>query len=420
MADGSVSRRTVLKSAAAAGLGFGIPAFIPRMGAAADEIRIGLVEPSTGIYATYGEYERAGIELAREQWNAKGGVMGRQVVTFAEDDQNDPGVGVQKANKLVQQDKCVSLIGTINSGISLSVEGAATALNVMFIDSGGHTDDVTGKNCSWNTFRVCHSTWMETHATGYDLAQRFGKNWYIITPDYAFGHSLLAGYEDVAKKVGVKITNDMVPLSLTDFSPYLTKVQAAKPSLLIVLVQGDQFVNCLKQAAAFGITKTIPLGGPQVELEAVEALPVSARVGYWGLEWYYKSPLCVGAPGSLGHKFVTDYRKKFNQTPSARSAFGYIAMDRTLWSMQQAKSTDPVKTCRALEDAKFQTIFQGTTYFRKEDHQLMWPMWIAKIRPNGSPGDKTDLFDVVGRQEAAKIEQTVAEKAKVCTIKYPS
>ena len=103
--------------------------------------------------------------------------MGRKVVTFAEDDANDPGVGVQKARKLVQQNNCVALIGTINSGISLSVSGAANSLGVLFMDSGGHPDDVTGKNCNWNTFRVCHSTWMETHATGVDLAERFGKKW---------------------------------------------------------------------------------------------------------------------------------------------------------------------------------------------------------------------------------------------------
>jgi branched-chain amino acid transport system substrate-binding protein len=421
MAIRTVSRKTVLKGAVAATAGFGIPAFLPRIGEAAANLAIGLVEPTTGIYATYGEYERAGIAMAVDEWNARGGVLGRKVVTFAEDDQNDPGVGVQKARKLVQQDKCVALIGTINSGISLSVSGAANSLGVMFMDSGGHTDDVTGKNCTWNTFRVCHSTWMETHATGFDLAQRFGKKWYLITPDYAFGHSLFTGYQDVAKKIGVEIVaNDLVPLTLTDFSPYLTKVQAAKPSLLLVLNQGDQFVNALKQAASFGIPKSIAIGGPQVELEAVEALPKEARVGFWGVEWYYNSPLSVGPAGSAGHKFVAGYKKRFGKTPSARSAFGYIAMDRVLWSMAEAKSTDSVKACRALENSHFKSIFAGSAYFRKEDHQLMWPMLIGQIQPNGTPGDKDNVFKILGSQAADKIEQSVADKAKVCTIAYPS
>ena len=417
----TISRKTVLKSAVAATTAFGIPAFLPRIGDAAAELAIGLVEPTTGIYATYGEYERAGIAMAVDEWNARGGVMGRKVVTVAEDDANDPGVGVQKARKLVQQNNCVALIGTINSGISLSVSGAANSLGVLFMDSGGHTDDVTGKNCNWNTFRVCHSTWMETHATGVDLAQRFGKKWYLITPDYAFGHSLYDGYVDVAKKLGVEIiANDLVPLTLTDFSPVLTKVQAAKPSLLIVLNQGDQFVNALKQASAFGIAKSTPIGGPQCELEAVEALPVEARVGFWGVEWYYDSPLSVGPAGTPGRKFAADYKKRYGKTASARSAFGYISMDRVLWSMAEAKSTDALKTCRALENSKFNSIFQGSAYFRKEDHQLMWPMLIGEIQPNGTPGDKDNLFKIIGSQPADKVEQTVAEKAKVCTITYPS
>jgi len=417
--DRSISRTTVLKSAAAAGLGFGVPAFLPRIGSAADELPIGVIEPSTGIYATYGEYERAGIALAMDRWNARGGVMGRKVTTYIEDDQNDPGVGVQKARKLVQQNKCVALLGTINSGISLSVEGAAAALGVIFIDSGGHTDDVTGKNCSWQTFRICKSTWMETHATGFDLAQRFGKKWSIITPDYAFGHSLLDGYTDVAKRLGIEITNDLVPLTLTDFSPYLTKVQAAKPSLFLALVQGDQFVTCLKQAAAFGITKNIPIGGPQCELEAMEALPPEARVGFWGVEWYYNSPLCVGTGDTLGRKFAADYKKKYNKTPSARSAFGYIAMDRMLWAMSEAKSTDAIKVARKLENAPFSSIFEGRSYFRKIDHQLMWPMYIAEMRPNGTPKDKDDLFNVLAAQQADKIEQPPELKASICKMSFP-
>jgi hypothetical protein len=73
-----------------------------------------------------------------------------------------------------------------------------------------------------------------------------------------------------------------------------------------------------------------------------------------------------------------------------------------------------------MEGEKFQSIFAGTSYYRKEDHQLMWPMWVAQIRPNGTPGDPYDLFDVVDTHEADAIEQSVAEKAKVCTMNYPS
>lgn len=421
MVQKSVSRDTFIKGAgfAAASAAIGIPAFIPSIGEAADPIKIGLLEPATGTYAVEGELETRGYQMAVDMWNKRGGVMGRKVELVSEDEQSDPGVGVQKARKLVNQDKCVALGGTVSSGVSLSVSAAANALNVIFVDSGGHSDDVTGKDCKWNTFRTCHSTWMETHATGFALGKKFGKRWYMITPDYAFGHALENGFKAVLQKIGGTIVgNDLTPLGTTDFSSYLTKVEAAKPDLLLVLVQGQDYINCLKQINQYGLMKKIPIGGPQVELEVLWALPPEARGGYWGVEYHYNSDLVLGK-SKAAHDFVADYRKKFNQPPSARPVFGYISADRMLTAMAEAKSTEAAKVAKAMEGTKFQTILEGTHYYRKEDHQLMWPMFVAEIRPNGTPTDKYDVLNVLDRQEPESIEQSIAEKAKTCTISYP-
>ncbi len=423
MSDLTLDRKRFVKAAAitSAGLVTGFPAILPSRAFAADVLKVGLDYEYTGVYAAYAQSETRGAEMAMDAWNAKGGVMGgTKVTTVAEDNNNNPGVAVEKARKLINQDKCPVLMGTINSGVSIAVAGAANALNTLFIDSGGHSDDVTGKACNWSTFRTCHSTWMETHATGNSLAKKFGKKWYMIIPDYAFGHALEAGYRDVANKIGVTfVGTDLTPLGTTDFSPYLTKVEAAKPDLLLVLVQGDDFVNCLKQANSFGLVKKLPIGGPQVELEAVWALPDAARVGYWGVEWYYKGASVIGTGNKLANDFIATYTKKYSTPPTARSAFGYITMDRLLWAVNEAKGTDAVKLAKTLAGAKFRTVFEGETYYRAEDHQLMWPMWLGSVRPQGTPTDKYDVFDIIDRQEAADIEQSVAEKAKVCTMSFP-
>jgi hypothetical protein len=87
--------------------------------------------------------------------------------------------------------------------------------------------------------------------------------------------------------------------------------------------------------------------------------------------------------------------------------------------MNDAKSTDSAKVARALEGAKFDSIFEGTAYFRKEDHQLMWPMWFGEVRREGANGDKDDLFDISDVHQADAIELSIAEKAKICTLSYP-
>ena len=415
-------RRFIQAASAGAALAADFPAFIPRLGEAAETIKIGIVDSETGTYAFLGENEIKGYQFAADEWNRRGGVMGRKLELVVEDEASDPGVAAQKAHKLIDQDKVVALAGTISSASSLSVSGVANGSGILYIDSGGHTDDVTGKACHWNTFRTCHSTWMETHATGLSLSTRldFGKRWYMVTPDYAYGHALEAGYRDVAANVGATLVGDeLTPLGTTDFSSYLTKIDAAKPQVILVLVQGDDFTNCMKQINSFGLLEKYKIGGPQVELEPLWSLPPQARAGYFGIEWYYKSDVTLGKGNELAQRFVSDYIKRNNQPPTARAAFAYITLDRMATAMTEAKSTDSVKVARAIEGVRFRSIFNGEGYYRKEDHQLMWPMWIAKIRPNGTPGDKYDLFDVVDMQPADKIEQSVADKAKICTLQYP-
>ena len=424
MSDGKLDRKSFLTTAAitSAGLVTGFPAILPSRAFAADTLKVGMNEEYTGVYAAYAQSETRGALMAMDAWNARGGVMGGTKVELIQaDNNNNPGTAVEKTRQLVLVQKCPVLMGTINSADSLAVSGAANALNVFYIDSGGHADAVTGEKCAYSTFRTCHSTWMETHATGYSLAKKFGKKWYMIIPDYAFGHALQAGYHAVGKQIGVEfVGEDLTPLGTTDFSPYLTKVLAAKPDLLLVLVQGDDFVNCLKQTTQYGIVGKVPIGGPQVELEAVWALPKEARVGYWGVEWYYKGASVLGSGNKLADDFVAAYHKKYNEPPTARSAFGYITMDRMLWTVNEAKSTNAAKMAKTLEGAKFQSIWEGGGYYRDVDHQLMWPMWVGQIRAQGTAEDKYDIFDIVDRQEAEAIEQSAAEKKAVCHMNWPT
>lgn len=416
-----INRRTfVTLAGAGTAAAFGIPAYLPRIGEAAEALNIGVVEPYTGVYAAEAQNETRGFDMAVDAWNKRGGVMGRKIALIKQDSQNDPGVGAQKAHELIDQNKVVGLIGTVNSAESLAVAGVSATAGVIFIDSGGHSDAVTGASCHWNTFRTCHSTWMETHATGYSLAKRFGKKWYLITPDYAFGHALETGFKDVLARIGGQIVGSaLTPLGTTDFSSYLTKIDQTKPDVIMVLVQGDDYTNCLKQMNQFGLLKKYAVGGPQVELEPVLSLPPEARGGYWGVEWYYKSDLTLGKGNKVAHQFVADTMKRYGSPPTARNCFGYVTADRLIATIAEAKTTDSVKLAHAFENTRFTSIFNGAAYYRKEDHQLMWPMWVAKIRPEGSPGDKNDLFDVTDIQAAEAVEQTVAEKEKVCKLGYP-
>jgi len=279
------NRRTLLKGAAAAtALQLASPFIIKARGET--PLRIGMIDPLTGVYAAVAQNEVMGAKLAVQQINAAGGILGRPIELLVEDSANDVGTGVQKARKLIERDQVTFLIGDVNSGIAQAIAQVSNEKKVLHIVSGGHTDTITGSDCKWNVYRVCNTTSMEANSVADLLFNKYGKKWHFITPDYAFGHTLQkAAMADLQKLGGTMTGNELTPLGTTDFSAYLIKARAAKPDVLLVLPPGSDMVDCLEQIAQFGLEKQMHIAGLQQELEALEAMPPGAGRGLWLFEW---------------------------------------------------------------------------------------------------------------------------------------
>src|SRR5882672_8176324 len=391
-----LDRRTLLKGAAALGAFQVMSPFIIRA-RGETPIRMGMVDPLTGVYAAPAGNEVMGAKLAVEQMNAKGGILGRQVELLVEDSANDVGTGVQKARKLIERDQVNFIIGDVNSGIAAAIAQVTAEKKILHIVSGGHTDSITGKDCKWNVFRVCNTTRMEANSVSSVLYSKYGKKWHFITPDYAFGHTLYDACTDDLKKLGGTVTgNELTPLGTTDFSAYL--------------------INCLKQVVQFGLNKQIHVAGTQQELESLAALPPEARIGVWMFEWYWKQP---GVPGV--DKFVADVRKINNgNVPTARHWFGYASAMSFALIANLEKTTDAIKLAAALEnfelpdDVKLQP---NKVYYRKGDHQLMTSAFVGEAQSKGKD-DPEDLYRVDEVVPGDKTAPAVSETG--CTIQWPA
>lgn len=228
------NRRTVIKGAGAIGaMQVTSPFIIKALGDT--PIKIGMVDPLTGVYAAVAQNEVIGAKFAVEQINAKGGVLGRPLELLVEDSANDVGTGVQKTRKLIERDQVSFIIGDVNSGIAQAMAQVTAEKKVLHVVSGGHTDGITGKDCKWNVFRVCNTTRTEANSVSELLFNKYGKKWHFITPDYAFGHTLQQAGEANLKKLGGTMTgNELTPLGTTDFSAYLIKARAANPGKSVV------------------------------------------------------------------------------------------------------------------------------------------------------------------------------------------
>src|ERR1700693_5678400 len=173
--DTALRRRTLLKPGIALGASqvIAAPFIVTALGE--EPVKIGMVNPLTGVLSALAQSEVDGAKYPEAEINKSGGILDRQVQLLVEDSANDVGTGVQKTRKLIDRDQVDVILGDVHSGIAHAMSQAMFEKKVFHIVPGGHTDPITGTNCKWNVFRVCNTTTMDTAAITPELVKRFGK-----------------------------------------------------------------------------------------------------------------------------------------------------------------------------------------------------------------------------------------------------
>ena len=411
--DSAVGRRTLLKaSAAAAALQVTSPFIIRALGDT--PVRIGLVDPLTGVYAAIAQSEVEGAKLATEQVNKKGGILGRPVALLVEDSANDVGIGVQKTGKLIERDQVSFIIGDVNSGIALAMAQVTSEKKVLHIVSGGHTDAITGSSCSWNVYRVCNSTTMDANAIASTIMKKFGKKWYFLTPDYAYGHSVQASFERLLKAQGGTSAGSLVPLGTPDYSAYLIQAKAYGPQVLINVMGGGDQVNSLKQFVQFGLDKQMAVAGTLCELESLRAMPDEARIGWWTMEWWWDQPNTPHVK-----EFNSEIEQRTGRVATARNWFGFVSVYTAALIANQENTLDPVKLARALSGFKLPpeiALQPEVPEYRVGDHELMSTIFVGEAHP--PKGDPDNLFTAEELAPGLKVAGPVEDAG--CKLHWPA
>ena len=410
---GFPSRRRLLKTGAAiGGLSLASPFIIQARGET--PVKIGMIDPITGSLSSLAVSEVEGAKWTVEQINKTGGILGRPVELLIEDSANDSGTGVQKAHKLIERDNVDVILGDVNSAIAYAIMGVTAEKGILHIVPGGHTDPITGTDCKWNTFRTCNTTAMDTAAITSELVKRFGKKWFFVTPDYAYGKTLQANFVKNLKALGGEFQGDMLPIATSDFSATLIKAKAYKPDVLLNNMGGSAQINCMKQFLQFGMGKEMALGGALFELEAIRSVPKEAQAGWWVMEWYWNQPTVPAVK-----TFVDAISPVIGKKPTARHWMSYVSLHAIRLAAEKAKSLNGLAMSRALADLELPpdvSLMDGNIRYRAGDHQLMSNVYIGQAHP--PEGDPDNLFTIAahltGEQAAGPVEATG------CKMVYPS
>src|SRR4029453_15207200 len=251
----SNSRRTIVGAAGAAGAlsAIGLPAIVRRQ---SDALRLGHLTPLTGFLGPLGEYAVLGVKLAVEEINAAGGINGRKVDLIAEDSVN-PKTASTKAERLIERDKVVGILGEISSASGLAIAQVAQRNKILFFNTGCNSDELRGKSCNRYMFHTEAANTMYVYACGQTHLRDGmvkGKKWYSLTADYAFGHDLLKAAKRFMLANGADfVGDDLVPTDASDFSAYLLKIRNAKPDVVVSNLAGAQITNFMKQYVEYGL-----------------------------------------------------------------------------------------------------------------------------------------------------------------------
>ena len=232
----------------------------PAHAADATPIKVGFMLPYTGTYASLGNMIESGFKLYVQEQGGKLG--GREIQYFKVDDESEPSKATDNVNKLIKRDNVDVLVGTVHSGVALAMAKAAKENNTLLIIPNAGADAITGPLCAANIVRSSFSNWQPGYSTGVVAAQKGYKRAMTITWNYAAGAETVKGFTEAFEKNGGKVVKDLnLPFPNVEFQALLTEIAAQKPDVVFAFFAGGGAVKFVKDYAAAGLNKTVPLFG---------------------------------------------------------------------------------------------------------------------------------------------------------------
>lgn len=344
---------------------------------AKDPIRLGAIYIMSGSAATYGEFAKQGIELAVDEINQKGGVLGRQLAFTVEDGQGKADVAIQAARKLVYQGKVDALMGLDSSGVATGLVPVVPELDKPFVITHAATPDATGKLCNKYTFRVSVNVNQHMAAAARIAADSGAKRWTTIGPDYAFGHQSWEYFQKYLKplKSDVEFMSQVAfpRFGAEDFTAFINSTMQAKPDGVLISLWGGDLVNFVRQAKNLGFFDQnfevlLTLGAA---VEVLNALGEQMPEGVWaGTRYWF-----AAHDNAINTAFVKSYMDRYQMPPSYNAEGAYAAIYLYKAAMEKAGKVDTDAVIKAISGITFDAP-NGSVTIRPGDHQaVVGPTW---------------------------------------------
>jgi branched-chain amino acid transport system substrate-binding protein len=375
-----VRRRIVVAALAMAGLGL---ASLPAR-AQGEPVKVGELN-SYNRFAAFAVPYRNGMQLAQEEINAKGGVMGgRKLEIIFRDDGSAPGDAVRVAEELLTRENVAFLAGTFLSNVGLAVADFANQKKTLFIATEPLTDAITMGQGNRYTFRVRPSTYMQTKMLVEAVKAKGVKKWAIVAPNYEYGQSAAANFKKLIKAAtpDAEIVGEQFPaLGKIDAGATVAALENVKPDGIFNVLFGADLTTFVREGNTRGLFEkrtvaSLLTGEPEYLIPLGEETPEG-----WIVTGYPWDQITDGP-----HKaFIDAYRAKFSDTPRLGSFLGYSVGYLLRDLLNKAGSTETEKLIATLKDLTFTSV-AGPVTMRALDQQSTMGAWVGETTKHGKVG----------------------------------
>ncbi|HET8875089.1 MAG TPA: ABC transporter substrate-binding protein [Casimicrobiaceae bacterium] len=355
--------------------------------AVAQTIKVGEINEYKQFPAFLEPY-RKGMELAVDEINGAGGVLGKKIEVVSRDDNGVPGDAVRVAEELLTREHVALLTGTFASNIGLAIADLAKRRHVLFIAAEPLTDKIVWEDGNKYTFRLRASTYMQTAMLVPGAVKLAKKRWAIVYPNYEYGQAATATFKaqmQAQQGPGLEFVEQAVPLGKIEPGAVVQALIDAAPDAIFSSLFGPDLARFVREGRLRGLFNGRPvfnlLGG---EPEYLDPLKDEAPIGWYvtGYPWY-----AIDTPE---HKRFRDaYQAKFNDYPRLGSVVGYSAVKSAAAALARAGSTDTEKLVAAMQNLTLETPFGQVTY-RAIDHQSTMGAYVGRTDVRDGKGIMVD------------------------------
>jgi len=377
--------------------------------AAEEIVKIGLSFPETGPYAKQGLDQKRAAEIAVEEINAAGGILGKKIKLIYRDTKSDPKIAKANAIDLFDKEGVPMIFGGSSSAVAIATGEVALQKNRLFFGTLTYSTETTGEYGHRHIFRECYDSYFAAKALSDYLNKYFAaEKYFYITANYTWGWTTESVIRaDTSTRSLIENPEVLTPLGATDFSEALAKARDSGAKVLVLTLFGRDMEIAVKQAYEMGLKKKMQIVVPSLNEDMAMGAGPEAMEGVVGTTpWIWSVPFKSNYP--KGIEFVKKFEAKHQRYPTTSGASAYVILHEYRDAVKRAGTFETKAVIKALEGHKYVGL-KDEQYWRSWDHQSVQTVFAVKSKPAVEVKKskyQQDYFDIINviKGDAAAVD----------------